>query len=170
MCPHIEYGNIIWYPYKIKDLTAIENVQRRATRYLPGLKGMPYEERFKTLKLPTLQYRRLREDVIETYKLMTGKYDKTVTNFIPKIEDNTTSLPTRGHSLKLYIQRAEKTLPNFFSIRVASHWNNLPRKCHRCSNNQGMQKAFGQVLKEHELIYNYRAESTTAPLLTGCMG
>ena len=49
--------NTTWYPYKIKDLTAIENVQRRATRYLPKLKGMPYEKRLKTLKLPALQYR-----------------------------------------------------------------------------------------------------------------
>ena len=40
--PHMECGNTVWYPYKIKDLTAIENAQRRATRYLPGLKGMPY--------------------------------------------------------------------------------------------------------------------------------
>ena len=26
--PHLEYANVIWYPTKIKDITAIENVQR----------------------------------------------------------------------------------------------------------------------------------------------
>ena len=26
--PHLEYANVIWYPTKIKDITAIENVHR----------------------------------------------------------------------------------------------------------------------------------------------
>ena len=64
---------------------------------------MSYEERLGTLKLPPLQHRRLRADMIETYKLMTEKCDKTVTNFMPKNEDSTTSLPSRGHRLKLCI-------------------------------------------------------------------
>ena len=40
-----------------------------------------YEEQLQRLKLPTLQHRRLRGDMIETYKLMTGKYNKAVTHF-----------------------------------------------------------------------------------------
>ena len=31
--PHIEYANTTWNPTKIKDIIAIENVQRRATKY-----------------------------------------------------------------------------------------------------------------------------------------
>ena len=163
--PHIEYGNTLGYPCKIKDLTAIENVQRRGTRYLPGLKGMPYEERLKTLKLPTLQYRRLRGDMIQTYKLMPGKCDKMVTNFIPKNGVSTTSLPTIGHSLKLYIQRAEKTLhQNFFSIRVASHWNNLPESVTEAPTAKALEKHLDKYWKEHELIYNYRAETHYSPI------
>ena len=37
----------------------------------------------------------------ETYKLMTGKYDKAVTHFMPK-QESSTSLLTWGHSLKIY--------------------------------------------------------------------
>ena len=73
--PHLEYANAIWSPYKIKDITALENVQRRATKQIPSLKNLEYEDRLRKLKLPTLRYRRLRGDMIETYKLTSGIYD-----------------------------------------------------------------------------------------------
>ena len=82
--PHIEYANTTWNPTKMKNIIAIENVQRRATKYLPTLKNMTYEERLKKLNLPTLQYRRMRGDLIETYKILTGKYDRTVAQIMPQ--------------------------------------------------------------------------------------
>ena len=60
MRPHLEYANSIWNPYKKKHITAIENVQRRATKLIPGFKDITDEERLKILKLPTLTYRRKR--------------------------------------------------------------------------------------------------------------
>ena len=57
---HLDYGISIWSPYKQKYKEAIENVQRRATKQLPGMKNIPYEERLEGLKLPTLAYRRYR--------------------------------------------------------------------------------------------------------------
>ena len=58
-----------WSPQKIKHIEMIENVQRRCTRQLPYLKDLSYPERLKKLKLPTLAYRRIRGDMIETYKI-----------------------------------------------------------------------------------------------------
>ena len=52
--PHLEYANVIWHLTKIKDITATENVQRQATKYLPSLKNLSYEEILQKLKLPTL--------------------------------------------------------------------------------------------------------------------
>ena len=83
----------------MKDIIAVENVQRCATRNLPFLKAFSYKERLQKLKLPTLQYRRLRGDMIETYKLMTGKYDKTVTYFMPKV-NKSTNLRTQSQDLQ----------------------------------------------------------------------
>ena len=78
---------------------------------------------------------------------------------MPKNEDSTTSLPTRGHSLKLYIQRAEKTLhQNLFSIRVASHWHNLPESVIEAPTTKVFEKHLDKYWKEHKLIYNYRPE------------
>lgn len=40
----IEYANQVWAPRKIKDIEDMENFPRRATRMIPGLKILPYEE------------------------------------------------------------------------------------------------------------------------------
>ena len=58
--PHLEYANAVWNPYKKKDVTTLENVQRRATKMVPGLGDKSvYEDRLKDLRLPTLTYRRI---------------------------------------------------------------------------------------------------------------
>ena len=162
MRPHLEYTNVIWHPTKIKDIIAIENVQRWATKYLPSLKNLSYEERLQKLKLPTLRYRRLRGDMIETYKLMTGKYDHKIVNFMPKPHDSSTSLPTWGHQLKLYRQRAEKNLRNnFFSLQVTSYWNSLPDNVVQAPNIKTFESTLDQHRKEYEGKYNFR--STYSP-------
>ena len=38
-------------------------------------KHLAYEDRLRYLELPTLSYRRIRGDMIELYKIITGKYD-----------------------------------------------------------------------------------------------
>ena len=39
--PILEYCNSVWRPYiKIKDIAAIGNVQRRATKLVPGLQKL----------------------------------------------------------------------------------------------------------------------------------
>jgi len=70
--PHLEYGAAVWYPTGKKEITDLENVQRRATRQVPAFKGMTYPERLAALKLPSLRFRRLRGDMIETFKLISG--------------------------------------------------------------------------------------------------
>ena len=54
-------------------------------------------DRLKAFKLPTLHYRRIRGDMIETYKIQTGKYDiETAPSLV-----GVCSSVTRGHSLRL---------------------------------------------------------------------
>ena len=51
---HLEYGVVVWHPFKIKHIEQLEAVQRRATRSLSRIKHLPYEEHLKKLGLPTL--------------------------------------------------------------------------------------------------------------------
>ena len=68
--PHLDYERVIWSPLYKKDKITLENIQRRATRLIPAMKGKDYSERLKRLGLPTLEYRRKRTDMVEVYKIM----------------------------------------------------------------------------------------------------
>ena len=97
---HLEYSGSIWSPYTKGLIESIEKVQRRATKIMPNLKYLPYEDRLKALKLPALIYRRFRGDMLETYKILHNIYDKSVT---PKLILNKFN-STRGNNLKLETQ------------------------------------------------------------------
>ena len=70
------------------------------------MKNIPYEERVERLKLPTLTCRQTRGDMIEVYKLLQGKYDSDIYYIVKLHKDSDTREGTRGHSLKLFIERA----------------------------------------------------------------
>ena len=95
----LDYASSVWAPYKTKDLEMLENVQRRCTRQLPQLKDLSYEERLKTLKLPTLSYRCWRGDLIEVYKMLNGFYDKEAASFINLWTEVAERRAGRGHPL-----------------------------------------------------------------------
>ena len=96
----------------------------RATKIIGHIKSMSYIERLKHLNSPTLEYRRLRGDMIETYKLINEKYDKNVLLNISRSDD----ARTRGNSLKLQSIRTHYNLRkySFISIRIINTWNSLP--------------------------------------------
>ena len=107
--------------------------------------------------------------MIETYKLMTGKYDNAIVDFMPKQHDSSSSLPTRGHQLKLYRQRAEKNLRNnFLSLRATSCWNSLPDNVVQAPNTKIFESRLDQYWKEYEGKYNFR--STYSPIANQRLG
>ncbi len=78
--PILEYASSAWSPLFQKYKDHIENVQRRATKMLPGLKELDYSARLKILKLPTLTFRQMRGDLFEMIKVLAGIYDERVTD------------------------------------------------------------------------------------------
>ena len=52
--PHLEYCIQSWNPHIRKDIDMLENIQRRATKLIPGLRDLSYDERLKECGLTTL--------------------------------------------------------------------------------------------------------------------
>ena len=52
--PHLEYCIQAWSPYPRKDIDMLEKIQRRATKLIPGLRDLTYDERLTEYGLPTL--------------------------------------------------------------------------------------------------------------------
>ena len=75
--PHLEYCVQAWSPHLVKDVQCLERVQRSATKktkkLVPALRKCNYEERLKRLGLTSMQKRRERGDMIEVFKIMTGR-------------------------------------------------------------------------------------------------
>ena len=129
--PLLEYCVQAWAPYLKKDIECIERVQRLATRMVREMRGMSYEERLKSLNLFSMERRRIRGDLIETFKIMK---DQTGLNaeclFTRALVDS-----TRGHSLKLMKPRTHLNVrTNFFTSRVVDGWNKLPPDLINCKS------------------------------------
>ncbi|VDI02538.1 Hypothetical predicted protein, partial [Mytilus galloprovincialis] len=120
--PHVEYGNTIWYPHLKKDINAVEKVQMRATKLIPDIRHLSYEDRLKVLKLPSLTHRRRRGDMIQAFKILKGFEDISYERFFTVISTN-----TRGHNWKLAKPRCNTSFRlRHFSQRIINDWNNLP--------------------------------------------
>ena len=124
--PILEYAVAVWCPYKKKHIIEIEKVQRQFTKHIKGLKKLSYPDRLSTLKLPSLEFRRLRGDFIEVYKILHKIYDPLTTNSLLTLDVN---LRTRTNTLKLKKNRTNfQPYQSFFTNRVTSNWNRLSRE------------------------------------------
>ena len=148
--PHLEYAAPVWNPHLQKHIDMIENVQRRATKLVPGLKNLTYKERLKQVKLPTLKYRRYRGDMLEMYKLTHSHYDDSaIKNFI-QLNQN-----SHGHQFTVDKQRCNLDVRKFsFKPRVTDQRNNLPDKVVNVESLNCFKNALDNLWKSSDVIYN----------------
>ena len=70
---------------------------------IPNLKDKNYSERLRILKLPSIKYRQLRGDLIQTYKIITNIENVNCLDFFEIRESSN----TRNSHLKLYKEFAK---------------------------------------------------------------
>ena len=163
--PHFKYCIQAWSPYFKKDIECSEQVQRRATKLINGFKNLSYENRLKRLKLTTLEKRRLGWDLIETFKIITGR-EKVDKHEFFEISNNTHNLG--GHQYKISVKRKRLTTRSaFFSQHVVNSWNRLPEavvnatsinafknRLDRC-NERGNWKVTTYKARQHQVSSKY---------------
>ena len=120
--PHLEYDNAMWGPIYLGHVHKVEKFQRGATKMIYSIKNLPYEQRLRTLQLPSLIYRRRRRNIVQMFKIMEGliRIDHTLLFTMTKMR-------TRGHSKRVYKPLSTKFLRmKSFSQRTINDWNNIP--------------------------------------------
>ena len=70
--PNLEYCIQAWRPYRKKGMDTLERIQSRATKMIPELRDLGYEERLRECGLTILDTRRLTGYQIDIFKILNG--------------------------------------------------------------------------------------------------
>ena len=128
--PHLEYAVQFWSPSQINDIERLEKVQAKATKMIPSLRNISYERRLTRLNLFSLEKRRLRGQLIETFKILKGINNIDYRNIFALSENQ-----TRSNGWKLELKRFNTSqCGNFFTYRVPTFWNKLPSEVVDCTS------------------------------------
>ena len=96
---------------------SIEKIQRKFTRLVNDIGTLSYGDRLKSLHLTTLAERRMRGDLIETFKILSGLENYGQNLF--RVSRSGLNLVSRGN-------KVSRSRQDFLSERVINYWNNLP--------------------------------------------
>jgi hypothetical protein len=128
--PSLEYCSVIWSPHYVQDINLIERVQKYFTRKLLWKrKKSSYAERLIFLKLDSLEERRIKVDLTETFKFFKEYQSRSFNTYF--------SLNPNPHknSNDLYINFSRTDIRKFwFSNRVCPWWNYLPNDVKQSRN------------------------------------
>ena len=123
--PVLEYNCEVWNPYKLKDILAIEKLQRAFTHKISGMQDFNYWERLKQLNLLSLQRRREKLIILNIWKIK----NKIIPNSINlHFKDHLRSQARKAVLLPLPKTncRLLTKFENSFAIKGAKLWNTLP--------------------------------------------
>ena len=160
--PQLEYAASVWAPWTEANCELLEGVQRRAIRMMSNVKGRNYEEKLKDAGFMLLKERRLRGDMIETYKVMKGISQVNIEDWFQMVGEE--RRPTRQNALigengnvewQEYVIQGERyrleIRKNFFNVRVTKVWNSLPTNVKNASNVNAFKNRIDTYMKNHKL-------------------
>ena len=104
------------------DKELVENVLRRASKFIPRISNFSYLDRLRAINTPSMKYGRVRGDMIQVYKILHCE-DESLKAFF---HVDSTSI-ARRHKFKLkkpFVKN--KVRKHFLSIRVINYKNSLP--------------------------------------------
>ena len=118
--PHLEYCVQLWSPVAAHGswgtIYELEKVQRKFTNLIDDIGTLPYGTRLAELDLTTLAERRVRGDLIETFKIVNNVVDYGHDIFV---------LGRSGRNIVSCGLKVSCFRKKFFSERVIQYWNVL---------------------------------------------
>ena len=126
--PHLEFSVPAWSPWTQGDRETLEKIQKRAIRMISGLKGSTYEEKLREVGILSLEDRRTKYDLVQTFKIIRGFDDVRSDTWFELVgvdPARVTRHTIDPLNIKRQIPRCE-IRRNFFSQRVTEKWNLIP--------------------------------------------
>ena len=113
--PVLEYASPLWNTGYKGDLVLLESVQRRWTRNVEGLEGLPYYARLQKLNLYSVQGRLWRADMLLCWRIFHGE-----SKICPEqLFTMASRVGTRGHCYKILAEHIQtETRKRSFAVRV----------------------------------------------------
>ena len=153
--------------YNQSHINKIERVQLRATRLIPSLKHLQYEQRLALLGMTKLEERRTRGDAIQLFICTKGtNIVKWIHNWQTKNELAPSTGPaanTRNNHWLLKQKLNLKQRNKFFTNRSVDVWNGLPKSVHSAKTTNAFKNSYDR----HQSVKQDRANvSATRLMLT----
>ena len=146
----MEHAVQLWNPWLHKDIDVLEKVQKRALRLISGLSG-DYEEKLGLVGLPTLENRRKRGDLIQTFKIIRNLDDvdyKIWFRFTSEVNMRDSRSVSEA---KLEIPLCRLDIRKyFFSVRVAKLWNEIPNSIRQNVDTTHFKMGYDQFVEDVE--------------------
>ena len=142
--PLLEYAVQFWSPTLRADVERLERVQARATKLVPEIRYKGYARRLEDLDLFTLEQRRMRGQLIETFKIIRGFSQVDPNNYFVMCDN-----PTRNHGWKVVPPRFH-TAPkeNFMLVKICGLWNRLPANVVNSPNVDTFKRRLDVILRD----------------------
>ncbi len=165
----LAYGCQVWAPQSVNNISIIERVQRRATKFilsLPYETDISYKERLVTIGIIPVCYWHEYLDMVYLFKCIITKSDSNIT-----IKKHVRKTRTSTQRVLLDVPKCKTVaFQNSYYIRAASVWNTLP-VCIRDTNKT--LASFKVALKGHykvltNLVYNPEDPRTFKSVCVKC--
>lgn len=123
--PNVEYAATIWDPYTKQNIDKLEQVQRRAARFVNGDYSTynSVSKMIKDLNWPSLQQRRQNMKVIMMYRIVYNLIAIPSQVYLTPVITTT----TRGHSMRFIVPHSRIKIHQYsFFPSAIRLWNTLP--------------------------------------------
>jgi len=148
--PHLEYCVQAWSPHYYKDINKIEKVQKRAVNMIKDIRSIDYTGKLRELNLFSMSRRRMRGDMIEVYKILSGKEKIDKSNLFNIVDS---PIYLRGHKYKIQKKCVRTDIRrNFFTHRIVNLWNSLPNSVVECSSLDKFKSSLDKYFNSLQIV------------------